>query len=85
MRIKTKQQHGKNVNIYTDLFLNYMDFFAVRTKINKKKKCHFFFCYAWALKIPFEHTQTLINSKKNGEENLKLTKFRRRPSLKNHT
>jgi hypothetical protein len=35
--MKAKQQHGKNVNIYTGLFLNCMDFFAVRTKINKKK------------------------------------------------
>jgi hypothetical protein len=28
-----------------------MDFFAVRTKINKKKIVNFF-CYVWALNVP---------------------------------
>jgi hypothetical protein len=32
----------KNVNKNTGLFLNCMDFFAVRTKINKKKWSFFF-------------------------------------------
>jgi hypothetical protein len=33
---KTKQQHGKNENKNTGLFINCMDFVVVRTKINKK-------------------------------------------------
>jgi hypothetical protein len=37
LRIKAKQQHGKNVN-------------DMRAKINKKKAI--FFCYAWALDTP---------------------------------
>jgi hypothetical protein len=31
--IKAKQQHGKNENKNTDLFINCMDFVVVRTKI----------------------------------------------------
>jgi hypothetical protein len=34
--IKAKQQHGKNQNKNTGLFINCMDFVVVRTKINKK-------------------------------------------------
>jgi hypothetical protein len=34
--IKPKQQHGKNQNKNTGLFINCMDFVVVRTKINKK-------------------------------------------------
>jgi hypothetical protein len=34
--IKAKQQHGRNENKNTGLFINYMDFVVVRTKINKK-------------------------------------------------
>jgi hypothetical protein len=34
--IKVKQQHGKNQNKNTGLFINCMDFVVVRTKINKK-------------------------------------------------
>jgi hypothetical protein len=33
--IKPKQQHGKNQNKNTGLFINWMDFVAVRTKINQ--------------------------------------------------
>jgi hypothetical protein len=40
--IKTKQQHGKNENKNTGLFINCMDFVVVRTKINKKLNRHFF-------------------------------------------
>jgi hypothetical protein len=46
--IKAKQQHGKNENKNTGLFINCMDFVVVRTKI----KSSFFFCYAWALIPP---------------------------------
>jgi hypothetical protein len=41
--IKAKQQHGKNENKNTDLFINCMDFVVVRAKINKKIKSSFFF------------------------------------------
>jgi hypothetical protein len=34
--IKAKQQHGKNQNKNTGLFINCVDFVAVRTKIIKK-------------------------------------------------
>jgi hypothetical protein len=34
--IKPKQQHGKNQNKNTSLFIICMDFVVVRTKINKK-------------------------------------------------
>jgi hypothetical protein len=34
--IEAKQQHGKNQNKYTGLFINCMDFVVVRTIINKK-------------------------------------------------
>jgi hypothetical protein len=34
--IKAKQQHGKDENKNTGLFINFMDFVVVRTKINKK-------------------------------------------------
>jgi hypothetical protein len=34
--IKAKQQHGKNQNKNTGLFIKCMDFVVVRTKINKK-------------------------------------------------
>jgi hypothetical protein len=40
--IKAKQQHGKNENKNTDLFINCMDFVVVRTKI--KKKSFFMLC-----------------------------------------
>jgi hypothetical protein len=43
--IKAKQQHGKNQNKNTGLFINCVDFVVVRTKINKNK----FFSYGWAL------------------------------------
>jgi uncharacterized protein with ParB-like and HNH nuclease domain len=49
--IKAKQQHGKNQNKNTGLFINCMDFVVVRTKINKKKNLNFF-SYAWALMNP---------------------------------
>jgi hypothetical protein len=32
--IKAKQQHGKNQNKNTGLFINFMDYVVVRTKIN---------------------------------------------------
>jgi hypothetical protein len=34
--IKAKQQHGKNQNKNTGLFISCMAFVVVRTKINKK-------------------------------------------------
>jgi hypothetical protein len=34
--IKAKQQHAKNQNKNTGLFIKCMDFVVVRTKINKK-------------------------------------------------
>jgi hypothetical protein len=34
--IKAKQQHRKNQNKNTGLFINCMDFVVVRTKMNKK-------------------------------------------------
>jgi hypothetical protein len=37
-----KAEHGKNENKNTGLFINCMDFVAVRTKINKKKSSFFF-------------------------------------------
>jgi hypothetical protein len=40
--IKAKQQHGKNENKNTGLFINCMDFVVVRTKINKEKIVLFF-------------------------------------------
>jgi hypothetical protein len=40
--IKPKQQHGKNQNKNTGLFINCMDFVVVRTKISKKN--FFFVC-----------------------------------------
>jgi hypothetical protein len=46
LQIKAKQQHGKNQNKNTGLFINCMDFVVVRTKI---KKLDNFFSYAWAL------------------------------------
>jgi hypothetical protein len=39
---KSKTTHGKNKNKNTDLFINYMDFVVVRTKINKNKIVIFF-------------------------------------------
>jgi hypothetical protein len=40
--IKAKQQHGKNQNKNTGLFINCMDFVVVRTKITKNKIVIFF-------------------------------------------
>jgi hypothetical protein len=40
--IKPKQQHGKNQNKNTGLFINCMDF-VVRTKIKKKLNRNFIF------------------------------------------
>jgi hypothetical protein len=40
--IKPKQQHGKNQNKNTGLFINCMDFVVVHTKINKNKIVIFF-------------------------------------------
>jgi Ni,Fe-hydrogenase I cytochrome b subunit len=40
--IKGKQQHGKNQNKNTGLFINCMDFVVVHTKINKKINRHIF-------------------------------------------
>jgi hypothetical protein len=40
--IKEKQQHGKNQNKNTGLFINCMDFVVVRTKITKNKIVIFF-------------------------------------------
>jgi hypothetical protein len=34
--VKPKQQHGKNQNKNTGLFINCMDFVVGRSKINKK-------------------------------------------------
>jgi hypothetical protein len=42
--ITPKQQHGKNQNKNTGLFINCMDFVVVLTKINKKKTVIFFVC-----------------------------------------
>jgi hypothetical protein len=36
--MKPKQQHGKNENKNTGLFINCIDFVVVRTKMNKKIK-----------------------------------------------
>jgi hypothetical protein len=40
--IRLKQQHGKNQNKNTGLFINCMDFVVVRTNINKKLNRLFF-------------------------------------------
>jgi hypothetical protein len=48
LRSYIKQQHGKNENKNTGLFINCMDFVVVRIKKNKKKNRH-----AWALQSSY--------------------------------
>jgi hypothetical protein len=48
--IKAKQQHGKNENKNTGLFINCMDF-VEGSKINKKKSRHFYFLLCLGLDI----------------------------------
>jgi hypothetical protein len=68
--IKPKQQHGKNQNKNTGLFINCMDFVVVRTK-KTENKIVIFFSYAWALTSPVKfykknRRQLLIHFFKEG-------------------
>jgi hypothetical protein len=60
---KPKQQHGKNQNKNTGLFINCIDFVVVRTKMNKKIKYSFFPVCLHGPCFPLDEKDTYETSK----------------------